>query len=689
MGKIRKLFEYFVVGKGFNSIGKAIVRFFKSIPKGFKAFFVGIKTLWLKGWKQIDRIFGLIARTLVKHHTKIQKNKVFFFTQEFRYGCNPKYICEELLRQNLDIDIVWRINDKIKGGMPATVRKVKAGTFAFYKEIYSSNVVVANSYIFLDQSLFLKKKQTLIQTWHGSLGIKKFGKNDMKGSWRRRWASIETGKMSTYCITNSSFVSSSLRNTYWAKTPMLEYGHPRNDLFFDSNKEKREAFRKEFCNKKNLNDDVKFVMYAPTFRDSHDFKCYNVDFDRLVASLQSRFGGEWCVLLRYHPSLLKIYKKQSDPMKKYKAKMINVTEHIDMQELIAITDVAITDYSSWIYDFMLLRRPGFIFATDIDLYNNERGFCYPLETTPFPIARNNTELEKEIMSFDQNVYAERLEAFLEDKGCVEDGHASERVVELIKKITGAEPIPVDAEGEEEDLLVQKYREKIAEIPERNIYLKGEIKTEGRDILTEKTLFKKKRGVYKKKIFLRNDDVISLFDVITEHDGTTHRNDNFGYDLLSEESKEWFVPPIEPDDVSLICKESGIYQFVFDEAKNELTVTVEPKETVNFGDYYLEGNFSKNMQWNGVAKKPFELMQEEDHAVIRDVYMKAGGAFVVVAVPAGAKNYEKASFLNGHYLSESPYAAMNADNNLIVVKNSGIYDVSVDLYTSVITIVKKY
>lgn len=105
-----------------------------------------------------------------------------------------------------------------------------------------------------------------------------------------------------------------------------------------------------------------------------------------------------------------------------------------MQELIAITDVAITDYSSWIYDFMLMRKPGFIFATDIEEYNTERGFYYPIESTPFPIAVDNDELIDNILKFDETSYATNLEKFLEDKGCVEDGHAAERAVDLIYRI---------------------------------------------------------------------------------------------------------------------------------------------------------------------------------------------------------------------------------------------------------------
>lgn len=420
MGRIEKalhkLWSYLVIGKGIRETWKKI---------------------WNGLWKEIDRILGVLAREVYKRKTKIIPNKVFFFTQEFRYCCNPKYICEELIKRCPNVDIVWRVAPKGRGGVPKDVRAIRAGTFGFYKEIFSSKVIVANSYVFLDQTLFLKKDQILIQTWHGSLGIKNFGKFDMKDSWRRIWASIVTGKMTSYCITNSSFVSDSLRKTYWAKTPMLEYGHPRNDLFFDTHREKRESLRTELCVKWEVESDCKFVMYAPTFRDDKNFECYDVDFYQLVEALEKRFSGKWVILLRYHPSLRKVVKTRGcEPSNEDKCRIIDVTGYIDMQELIAVADVAITDYSSWIYDFMLLRRPGFIFATDIEKYNNERGFNYPLETTPFPIATNNNELTSNILGFDSDKYSADLEAFLQNKGCIEDGHASERVVDLIEKIIG-------------------------------------------------------------------------------------------------------------------------------------------------------------------------------------------------------------------------------------------------------------
>ena len=102
-----------------------------------------------------------------------------------------------------------------------------------------------------------------------------------------------------------------------------------------------------------------------------------------------------------------------------------------MQELIAAADVGITDYSSWIFDFMLKGAPAFIYARDIKQYINSRGFYYPLSETPFSIAENDEALSRNIMDFDEAEYAKAVEKFLDGKQCYEDGHAAERIVDFI------------------------------------------------------------------------------------------------------------------------------------------------------------------------------------------------------------------------------------------------------------------
>ncbi|MBR4421760.1 MAG: CDP-glycerol glycerophosphotransferase family protein [Erysipelotrichaceae bacterium] len=387
---------------------------------------------WKKFWKEIDMLLSIIPRLILKYTTRIDDRKVFFYTQENVYTCNPKYICEELLKRDAKVKIVWRGN-AAKDRFPDRVKVVLFNTYEYFKEIYSSKVVITNSSLFLKVPVFLKKQQYLLETWHGSLGLKKWGKEDIKDSYTRIFAFEQTARMTDYCISNSTLEDGSMRSTYWPDTPILEYGHARNDIFFKNHEIERKELKQKICKRYGIPLNTKIVMYGPTFRDRvRDLSYLSVDYETVLEALKERFKGNWVFFVRLHPSLRPRSKELglSDS-----SSIINVTDYPDMQELAAITDVAITDYSSWIYDFILSRKPGFIYASDLDEYQKEdRGFYYPIEETPFAICRNNKELVRSIRDFDEQKYLKALEAFLKDKGCVDDGHASERVVDKILEL---------------------------------------------------------------------------------------------------------------------------------------------------------------------------------------------------------------------------------------------------------------
>jgi len=391
--------------------------------------------------EELEEFIARIARTILRWTLTVQENKVVFHTQENKYCCNQKYICEEFLRRGLEkeMDLVYVIPTKGKrGNVPEGVRVVKRGTMEYFKEMMSAKFIFTNSVLFKKTRFKLKRGQILFQTWHGSLGIKRFDKNSFKGSAKWIRGAINTGKMTKYCISNSTFEDQVYKDSYWPKTPSLRFGHPRNDIMFDNHAEHRAQVKAAFLEKHELPEDTRFIMYGPTFRDSQNFACYDIDIDGILEAAKERFGGEWVLLLRYHMTLWKVYKKK-DKLKKseHTGTVIDVTQYSDMQELMTIADIAITDYSSWIYDFVLQRKPGFIFATDIELYNNERGFCYPLEQTPFAIATDNDTLKQNILDFNQEQYLAKVETFLEEKGCIEDGHASERTVDKVLELMNA------------------------------------------------------------------------------------------------------------------------------------------------------------------------------------------------------------------------------------------------------------
>lgn len=353
------------------------------------------------------------------------------------YGCNPKYITEELLRRNKNYDIVWLVRsvkfETQKGYFPERIRLVGYGTKQALKELASAKLWIDNQRknYFIKKGLTKKTGQYFIQTWHGSLGIKKLDAdvdaftNEYKQEWVER-AKFDSS-MWDYLLSNSKFENEIFRRALWFKNEIKQFGHPRNDVFFRDSSILKNKVREFF----NITDDKKILLYVPSFRDDGDIECYKLDYEKILAALGKKFGSEWVCISRLHPRAKKF---DSQIIPENNPKVIDGTFYPDIQELLVASDCAISDYSSCIFDFMMSENPGFIFATDIEKFNTERGFYYPLESTPFPIALNNEDLVKVITNFDYSKYKNDVKEFIKSKGCCEDGHASERTVDLIEEI---------------------------------------------------------------------------------------------------------------------------------------------------------------------------------------------------------------------------------------------------------------
>jgi CDP-glycerol glycerophosphotransferase len=99
-----------------------------------------------------------------------------------------------------------------------------------------------------------------------------------------------------------------------------------------------------------------------------------------------------------------------------------------MQELLCVSDMLITDYSSAMFDFAMLERPCLLYATDIEKY--DRGYYFRFDELPFPLARTQEELLSNLASFDRSEYDNRVTTFFDTNiGIYDDGHASEAIAE--------------------------------------------------------------------------------------------------------------------------------------------------------------------------------------------------------------------------------------------------------------------
>ena len=376
------------------------------------------------------RVVGALSRMSPVRPDKI----VFYNMRGGPFGDHQKYITLELLRRKAPVEVVWLARDcaGFAKSAPPGVRVVGYDSFAALRELATARVWCVNQSqsFFIFRGLRKRAGQVYIQTYHGSLGIKRIGADRAGDGTVRLWEDVlrRDAEMIDYLVADSAWEAESVYSTrFFGHGECLLLGHPRNDVFFRDGSATRARVRDAL----GLSPGDRILFYAPTHRTDRRTDVILRDFSSLVAEAGSRFGGRWRVVVRLHPNMLS-YVRGLD----FGADAVDATQYPDMQELLIAADALVSDYSSCMFDFMLTRRPVFVYAPDMEEYQRVQGFYYPMSETPFPVARTEAELAENIASFDDAKYREGVEAFLKGKGCVEDGHATERVCDLIEKEIG-------------------------------------------------------------------------------------------------------------------------------------------------------------------------------------------------------------------------------------------------------------
>ncbi len=370
----------------------------------------------------------------------INQKKVVMWTFEGGggYGCSPKYVAEEILKRNhegkTDYRIVWIMKDT-KKEFPEEIKKVKDTLWNRAYHLSTAGTWVSNTRTFYGTRK--RKKQNYIQTWHATICIKPIGK--YRGNLFPKMAYLVSEADSNiidYVLSGSTWCTQMYRDGLLYNGKIIETGTPRCDVLINQREEKQKQIRQEY----RIPPEGKLILYAPTFRGgsqggkrSVSTEETTVDFDGVIKALEKRFGGEWYVLLRLHPQLaakmerLRIRKNSGN-------RLIDVSQKADMNEIIAGVDAFLTDYSSAIFEAALLEIPSYIYADDMEEYIADRGrLFFEIENLPFPAASDNQGLVNNILMFDEEKYKSKLEKFMKETGVMEDGKASERVVDLIEE----------------------------------------------------------------------------------------------------------------------------------------------------------------------------------------------------------------------------------------------------------------
>lgn len=356
----------------------------------------------------------------------IKKNKIFMFSYYGgQYGDSPKYITEYILKNypKEKFDIVWAFTDLDSKKDLKGIRKVRVMSLRYFFELCTSKIIITN---FRTTELFKKRKeQYYIQTWHSSLRLKKIEK-DAEESLEKSYIDMakKDSKKIDLLLSGCKYSTEIFKNSFWYKGDILECGTPRNDILVNCDLEVG-----RIKNKLNIKE-KKVLLYAPTFRKDGNLDVYDIDYKRVLKSLEDKYGEEWIILVKLHPHLI----NKSNEIE-YNEKIVNATSYDDIQELLAVSDILISDYSSLIFDYLVVGKPCFLYVPDIkDYISKDRDLYFDIEKLPFINVKSNDELIEKIINFDEVNYKKNIKDFSNYIGSYEKGNASEKLMKKIEKI---------------------------------------------------------------------------------------------------------------------------------------------------------------------------------------------------------------------------------------------------------------
>lgn len=362
---------------------------------------------------------------LLMYPFPVQRNKVVFINFDGRgYGCNPKYIADEILRQQLPWDLVWLVNNP-EEKLPEGIRKAMFGSKSGIYEVATAKVIVTN--VKTDLHLIKKKGQYVIQTWHGSYGpkpVEKDVEDKLLPCYVRE--SKRNSRQTDLILSNGTAMTRMIKESFWYDGQIMECGLPRNDIFFAVSAEQREKIKTAL----GVEQDTKLVLYAPTFRDDGSMDAYSLDCLAVLEKLRGR-GEDWRLLTRLHPNVADV--KDLFPKNEY---IMNATRYPDMQELLMVSDILITDYSSTPAEFVTMEKQVYIYAPDVVAYQQLRGLKEDFFTSPYPVNITNEQLLEQMDRYTPEYAVEQARAYMAYSGSTDKGDAAKKVVAHMEQVIG-------------------------------------------------------------------------------------------------------------------------------------------------------------------------------------------------------------------------------------------------------------
>jgi len=265
-----------------------------------------------------------------------------------------------------------------------------------------------------------RRKTIVVQLWHAAGAFKKFGLDLENRSDDLKKYRLKDARRWDLLLCSSEKVSQIYQHAFGKidKKKIFVTGLPRNDFLFHCQKRK-DRIRSQL----NIPLDTKLVLYAPTFRDNGLNPDMVVD---IITFLDTSLPRNYILGVRLHPAIVnKIELKDN---------ILNLSLY-DTEPVLSVSDILITDYSSIVFDFVLLERPMLFYSPDVNEYGDQRGFYFDYSTfIPGPLCKTKESLLDEIVNYEIERWEKVIKNFKQDFQPDFDGENSKRVFERIIQI---------------------------------------------------------------------------------------------------------------------------------------------------------------------------------------------------------------------------------------------------------------
>jgi len=374
-------------------------------------------TIYLFVFRTVFQIFRLFP----------QKKKTVFIAS---FGVNILYALRELEKQTDEQAVILKSSScktTFKKAPNRTQLDFKPSRLSdWIKSIYhlatAGTVFVDNYYGFLAVTDF-RSGTKCIQLWHAAGAIKQFGLKDLSIENRPAKAYERFKKVYQrfdHVIVGSETMAAIFQEGFGISAQQIvRTGIPRTDFFFDD--ETKDEVSKTLELQFPMIKTKKVILYAPTYRDNElNVSDLKLDIDNMYRELHE----DYVLFLRLHPAVSGTLKNE------YPDFVFNVSVDYNINHLLVITDILISDYSSIPFEFSLLHKPMVFFAYDIDQYAQERGFWDNYDKlVPGPIVENTNDLITVLRT--DNFDMERVQAFSNEWNQYSDGYSSKRLIKCI------------------------------------------------------------------------------------------------------------------------------------------------------------------------------------------------------------------------------------------------------------------